>query len=512
MFSFYQIASILLSYAVAHAIFVSIYRLTLHPYAKYPGPPIAKLTNWHAVYHAYKGDVHLHVEQCHKKYGKIVRIRPNAILVNSVTGFHDIYGNGKKVKKAEGYKIHGHANLIGIRDKAVYAKSKKIFQQGFSDTMNREHEPKVIQVINTFIEKLAENESPAENSGEWTNAKIMNQWCTWLATDVVTKVIFTTSWDLLTSAANRGVTGCLKAAVHITGILHTWPFLPGHEVTALLCFPHIAWSIPFLEQYANSVIKSSQEARVKDPSIKDVFGIFGAAKDTDTGKVALSKTAVRENTMTFIIAGSDTTASSLAATFFYLARNPEAYAKVAEEVRSTFPSASSICTGPALNSCTYLRAAITESMRLSPVAPQPLMREAEAGCIVDGEPIPKGLNVGCSIHTLQHNPTVFSNPYKWDMSRRLMDPSKDASEEKERIKEISRSFAPFSVGPRQCIAKNFAMMEMYLTMANVFWNLDFESAGSLGEGKQGEFVMKSYFTAFMEGPQIRFRKRKGVEW
>jgi len=122
MFSFYQIASILLSYAVAHvscsfhpapkqltthlrqAIFVSIYRLTLHPYAKYPGPPIAKLTNWHAVYHAYKGDVHLHVEQCHKKYGmplrpdrsdqtnsakgKIVRIRPNAILVNSVTGFH----------------------------------------------------------------------------------------------------------------------------------------------------------------------------------------------------------------------------------------------------------------------------------------------------------------------------------------------------------------------------------------------------------------------------------------
>ena len=67
--------------------------------------------------------------------------------------------------------------MIGIRDKAVYAKSKKIFQQGFSDTMNREHEPKVIQVINTFIEKLAENESPAENAGEWTNAKIMNEWC-----------------------------------------------------------------------------------------------------------------------------------------------------------------------------------------------------------------------------------------------------------------------------------------------------------------------------------------------
>ncbi|KAK0099590.1 hypothetical protein ONS95_013512 [Cadophora gregata] len=378
--------------------------------------------------------------------------------------------------------------------------------------MNRDHEPKVAQVIDTFIEKLADNESPGENAGEWTNIKDMSQWCTWLTTDVVSKVIFTTSWDLLTSAANRGVTKCLKDAVRMTGILHCWPFLPGHEVTALLCIPHVAWSIPFLERYADSVIKSSREARVKDPSVKDVFAIYGDARDPDTGKLALSKSTVQMNTMTFIIAGSDTTARSLAATFFYLARNPEAYAKVAQEVRSAFPSASSICAGPVLNNCVYLRAAITESMRVSPVAPQPLMREAEAGCVVDGEHIPQGLNVGCSIYTLQLNAAVFPNPYKWDMTRWLVNPSKDATEENERIKEISRSFAPFSVGPRQCIARNFATMEMYLTMANVFWKLDFESAGDLGEGKDGGFVMTSYFTAMMEGPQVRFRKRKGVEW
>ncbi|KAH6699018.1 cytochrome P450 [Leptodontidium sp. MPI-SDFR-AT-0119] len=512
MFSYFQLASAVLSYAVAHAIFVSIYRLTLHPYAKYPGPLLGKLSNIYAAYHAYTGDVHLDVERCHKKYGKFVRYRPNALLVNSVEGFHDIYGNGRKIKKAEGYKIHGPTNLIGIRDKAKYATFKKIFQQGFSDTMNREHEPKVSQVIDTFIEKLAENELPEESKGDWTNIKNMNLWCNWLTTDVVSKVIFTTSWDLLTSAANRGVTQCLKAAVRIVGILHAWPFLPGHQVTAFLCFPHVAWSLPKLDIYANSVINSSREARIKDPSIRDVFGIFTAARDPDTGEIALSKGTVHQNTATFIIAGSDTTASALSATFFYLARNPTAYAKVAEEIRAAFPSKSSICAGPTLNSCVYLRAAITESMRLSPVAPQPLMREAEAGCIVDGEHIPTGLKVASSIFTLQHNPAVFSDPYKWDMTRWLIDSSKDASEEKVRIKEISKSFAPFSVGPRQCIAKNFALMELYLTMANVFWKLDFESAGELGEGKDGEFVMKSYFTAFMEGPLLRFRKREGAEW
>ena len=82
---------------------------------------------------------------------------------------------------------------------------------------------------------------------------------------------------------------------------------------------------------------------------------------------------------------------------------------------------------------------------------------------------------------------------------------------------MSRSFAPFSVGPRQCIAKNFAMMELLLTMANVFFRLDFEKVGTLGQGKKGaawgreredEFQFKSFFTSYMEGPMIRFKKRE----
>ncbi|KAL2068442.1 hypothetical protein VTL71DRAFT_16540 [Oculimacula yallundae] len=512
MISYSQLAFAILCYGLAHVVSVSIYRLTLHPYAKYPGPFLGKLTNLYAVYHAYIGDVHSDVEGCHLTYGKFVRYRPNAILVNSVQGFHDIYGNGKKIRKAEGYKVHGRNNLLGIQDKTKYARYKKIFQQGFSDAMNREHEPKVIRIIDTFIEQIANDETPSANSGDWSNIKNMTLWCNWLTTDVVSTVIFTTSWDLLTSAANRGVTECLKTAVRVVGVLHAWPFLPGYRITALIFLPQISGSIVSLERYANSVIKSSKEVRIQDPSIKDVFGIFTGARDPDTGELALSHKTVQENSATFIIAGSDTTASSLAGTFFFLARNPIAYAKVAEEIRSAFPSASSIRAGPILNGCVYLRAAIAETMRLAPVATQPLMREAEEGCVVDGEHIPAGLKIASSIYTLQQNPIAFPNPSKWDMTRWLIDPEKDATEEKERIKEISKSFAPFSVGPRQCIAKNFALMELYLTMANVFWKLDFESAGSLGEGKNGEFVMKSYFTAFMEGPLLRFRKRKGVEW
>lgn len=204
--------------------------------------------------------------------------------------------------------------------------------------------------------------------------------------------------------------------------------------------------------------------------------------------------------------------------FFYLSHDSAAYTKVAQEIRSTFPSASSIRAGPTLNNCVYLRAAINESLRMSPVAPQPLWREAEeGGCKVDGEIIPAGLNVGAGIFSLHHNAEVFPEPYIFNIERWIIDPKKDEAKERERIKEMSRSFAPFSVGPRQCIAKNFAMMELMLAMANVIWKLDFEKVGTLGEGRkglgegrerEGEYQMKSYFTSYMEGPMIRFKVRE----
>lgn len=263
-----------------------------------------------------------------------------------------------------------------------------------------------------------------------------------------------------------------------------------------------------LKAYSISVMTSSRAAKAADPSLKNVFSFFSEVRDPETGELALTPDDVRRNTANFIIAGSDTTASSLAANFFYLSRNPTAYSKIAHEIRTTFESASDIRSGPTLNSCIYLRAAINESLRLSPVAPQPLWREAEPGFVVAGEAIPTGLNVASGIFSLQQNFSVFPNPMKWDMNRWLIDPEEDEEDEKERLRIMGKSWAPFSSGPRQCIAKNFALMELMLTLANVFWRLDFEKIGTMGEGKKGEFVMKSYFTSYMEGPMIRFKRRE----
>ena len=101
------------------------------------------------------------------------------------------------------------------------------------------------------------------------------------------------------------------------------------------------------------------------------------------------------NTLLTHNTGSDTSAISMCATFFYLTCNPEAYTKTVTEIRDTFSCVDDIRSGSSLESCLYLSACIEESMRLSPPTPGTLWREVErGGAEVDGRYIPEGYDVG----------------------------------------------------------------------------------------------------------------------
>jgi cytochrome P450 len=116
--------------------------------------------------------------------------------------------------------------------------------------------------------------------------------------------------------------------------------------------------------------------------------------------------------------GGDTTATTLTAAFFYLSRNPSCYSRLTSEVRSKFPSGAEIQTGSLLSSCTYLRAVLDESMRISPPAAGTLWRELPVGdadsdepLIVDGHAVPTETWVGVNTYTIHHNEEYFPEPF-----------------------------------------------------------------------------------------------------
>lgn len=81
------------------------------------------------------------------------------------------------------------------------------------------------------------------------------------------------------------------------------------------------------------------------------------------------------------------------------------------------------------------------------------------------------------------------------------------------------SFAPFLIGPRSCVAKPFAYLEMSLAIARLVWLMDFRTADSTGEGKPGsgivgrerkeEFQIVDMFSSSKEGPVLQWRRRQG---
>lgn len=207
-----------------------------------------------------------------------------------------------------------------------------------------------------------------------------------------------------------------------------------------------------------------------------------------------------------IAAGTDTLSSTLAATFFYLTHNESCLEKVTREVREAFKGQDieKVRPGTALGNCRYLRACLDESMRLTPPVPGILPRKVlRGGFEIDGYFLAEGTEIGVCAYAIHHNPTYFSKPFEYRPERFLGD-----NEEK------MDAYAPFSLGPRGCVGKNLAYMEMMVTMARVLVMFDMKVVGTLGEGRpggeagrrrKGEFQVKDCFVSLKDGPMIEFK-------
>ncbi len=151
-------------------------------------------------------------------------------------------------------------------------------------------------------------------------------------------------------------------------------------------------------------------------------------------------------------------------------------------------------------------------MRMSPAGVGVMWREVAAGGLeVDNEYIPAGYDVGTSIYAIHHNPTYFPDPFSFIPERWL-----DGSGYPEAIAQ--QAYNPFSLGPRTCIGRPLAMMEVSVTMAVVLWLMDFRAVGEPsgrgspgrrgGRDKAGEYQLYSHLTSYSLGPMLEFRSRK----
>jgi cytochrome P450 len=153
--------------------------------------------------------------------------------------------------------------------------------------------------------------------------------------------------------------------------------------------------------------------------------------------------------LTDLLQGSDTTSSTMSAVLFYLLHNPAWLAAASAEVRAAFDSEDEIVVGPILSSCEVLAACSTESMRLTPTAPNGPPRVVdEGGITVDGNFLQQGTTVSSPIYHLQRDENIFDSPHGFKPDRWIVD--EDRGYSKERVEGQQKAYFPFHVGPRSC--------------------------------------------------------------
>lgn len=194
-----------------------------------------------------------------------------------------------------------------------------------------------------------------------------------------------------------------------------------------------------------------QREGTTDGEMDFVSILLRAQEDVDE----VTEKVVRDELMTTLLAGHDTTALSLTYTWYLLAQHPEIEQQVYEEIQEIFGGETPTASG--VRELDLTERVIQESMRLYPPV-YTIFREPQESVQLGGYRIPKGSIVMLPQYGVHRDPRWYDDPEAFDPDRWT----------RERARERPNySYFPFGGGPRHCIGKHLSMLEAQLILATV---------------------------------------------
>jgi cytochrome P450 len=195
------------------------------------------------------------------------------------------------------------------------------------------------------------------------------------------------------------------------------------------------------------------ERRASGRDAGDLLSMLLAAQDEDGSR--MTDKQLRDETITLFLAGHETTASTLSWTWWLLAQNPAAEAKLHAELDAVLGDRPP--TLDDLPKLVYAGHVITESLRLYPAA-WGLARLAVEDHEIAGYPVTKGMGVTMAQWVVHRDTRWYDAPEEFRPERW----------ENDLLKRLPRfAYFPFGGGPRQCIGNAFALMEATLILATI---------------------------------------------
>lgn len=454
---------------------------------RFNGPFLGSLTSLWRVY-----DVQVTANRppflhLHAKYGDIVRLSPNKLSFAQAEAIRDIYGPKGPGRKSDLHLVSQPTSqgvvfptLFSTTDQAWHDAVRRSINAAFSMTTMVQYEEKVNDTIAVFFKQLEERfEGKVGSKG----VVDFPTWLHYFTDDAITKITYGESIGHMESGKD---VGGILAFMHDSGTRHI-------VVGQMPALDYVVRKNPiclWLQRRGwlnntpgKSVLFASErqnERRRVFAQRKSNHADTGATTDRTLTDRLLLAAEERQNIgdrevlamgLSLVAGGSDTTAISLSAVFYYLLRNPRCYQKLTKEIDDAALTGLGVhvprdtheqskywgLTFTEAQKLPYLNACIKEAFRMHPATRWFPERVIEGeGHTICGEYIPAGTVVGVSAWVIHRNREIYGNDVDQYRPERWLD------EDEEKVKSMNRFLSQFgSGGNYTCIGKNIALLEMY---------------------------------------------------
>ncbi|KAK7224826.1 hypothetical protein V2G26_012829 [Clonostachys chloroleuca] len=455
--SFLGLCCILL---VGYAASIAIYNVFFHPLRQFPGPKLWAISALPTALNIARGSPHKKILELHKKYGDVVRVGPNELAFAHDDAWKEICGHLKHGQPENGKDPKWtnedvDQSLISAR-RERHGPLRRILAHAFSARAMVEQQPFINEYIDLFLQRLREN---GDNGTKPLN---LTKWFEWATFDIIGDLAFGESFGCLRDSKSHPWVNILFSSMKSIPLMQVMRELPFSSALLPL----------FLFCFGGEVMRNRQTSiDFSRETLKKRIGLGMIRPDFVHAMLNNGQMSEREMIDTSVLlttAGSETTATTLVATTYFLCSHPDVLAKLNAEVRSTFKSEAEIDIHSVQN-LTYMLAVLKESMRVYPPVAIAMTRQTPAcGAEINGRYVAGGASVGIWQYSVYHNPAKFLYPDSFIPDRWLGD--------KQFANDHRDLHQPFSYGPRNCIGMNLAYTEMRLILARIIWNFDLKMA------------------------------------
>lgn len=466
---------------------MGVYRLYFHRLRHFPGPKSWALSKFAFMATDVKGLRPRAIDEAHKKYGDIVRTGPRELSVNAATAIASVMGAKSSfwrgpwyIPSGGGRSPHLPRNLHSELIESQHSARRKAWDAAFSAKALKGYEGILIDNMDNMVNQLEKRSQRKEKVN-------IDDYCSFYSFDVMSQAGFAGDFGLLNQGQLTPMIQALEDFMSFVQLAGNLPYLI--DILGLLPNPIVDF-----DKYMTNIV---QERKARKVAVPDIMShLSHGIEENEKGQKSAKRQDLEAtaDARLIVVAGSDTSSTTMGIAMFFLMENPKILAGLRKELLNVFGDDPALLTDFAQmddKTCPLLNAVINESLRTFPPVPTGLQRVSSSSAVVDVNGtktvIPPNTIVTFPIWTMQRDPRNFSpEPLKFRPERWLH------PEKEERFNKAA--FLPFSFGKASCVGKVLAYMELRLVIANLVRRFDFIPTGNYDAQKFQDGLVDAFVT------------------